>query len=110
VAFMLSVLRIPATKLGDKGVAAVEERVTTVSRETGRPWTGAALRDVDAIGFAKALDLDLETGQPTAAERDRADRLRSERYENDAWLFERTPQADATASSVFKTPEGLVRC
>ena len=110
VAFMLRVLRIPAAKLGDKGIAAVEERVTTVSRETGRPWTGAALRDVVATGFAKALGLDLVPGEPTAAEAAEAARLATGRYAADAWLHDRSPQRDATASSVFKTPEGLVRC
>jgi len=34
----------------------------------------------------------------------------AERYGNEAWCFEHSPQPDATATSVFKTPEGLVRC
>jgi lipoate-protein ligase A len=110
VAFMLSVLRIPAAKLGDKGIAAVEERITTVTRETGEPWSGARLRDVVASGFAKALDLDLEPGTTTPGEDASAGRLEAERYGADAWRFEQTPQPEATATSVLKTPEGLVRC
>ena len=110
VAFMLSVLRIPAAKLGDKGVAAVEERITTVSRETGEAWTGAGLRDVIAAGFSKALELDLDPATATTTEAAEAARLEAERYDADGWRFEQTPQPDATATSVMKTPEGLVRC
>lgn len=110
VGAMLEVLRIPAAKLGDKAVAAVEERVTTVSRETGKAWTGARLRDLVATGFAKALELDLEPAAPEASELALAARLEGEKYTTDAWLAERSPQADATATSVVKTPEGLLRC
>jgi lipoate---protein ligase len=110
VAFMLSVLRIPAAKLGDKGIALVEERITTVTRETGEEWTGPALRDVVATGFAKALGLDLGPGTTTPEEEAEGARLAAERYSADAWRFQQTPQPDATATSVLKTPEGLVRC
>ncbi len=107
---MLQVLRIPAAKLGDKGVAAVEERVTTVTRETGEPWTAAELAEVVAIGFAKSLRLELIDDAPDAAELALAARLAEEKYGSEEWLTERSPQEDATATSVVKTPEGLVRC
>jgi lipoate-protein ligase A len=110
VAFMLGVLKIPAAKLGDKAVAAVEERITTVSRETGRRVGGADIRDVVATGFAKALGVRLEPGPTTPAEVVRAAELETGRYGNEAWCFQHSPQPDATATSVFKTPEGLVRC
>ena len=110
VPFMLDVLNIPAAKLGDKAVAAVEERITTVSRETGRTVGGADIRDVIATGFAKALGIDLRAGAPTAVEEERAAVLEAERYGSPAWCNESSPQPDATATSVFKTPEGLVRC
>jgi lipoate-protein ligase A len=110
IPFMLEVLNIPAAKLGDKAVAAVGDRITTVSRETGRPLGGADIREVIATGFAKALGVHLEPGSTTPAEEDRAATLERERYASEAWCFEHSPQPDATATSVFKTPEGLVRC
>ena len=110
IPFMLEVLNIPAAKLGDKAVAAVAERVTTVSRETGRAVGGADIREVIALGFAKALGVELRPGPTTPAEDARAARLATERYGREAWCFEHSPQPDATATSVFKTPEGLVRC
>jgi lipoate-protein ligase A len=110
IPFMLEVLNIPAAKLGDKAVAAVAERITTVSRETGRSCDGVDIRDVIATGFAKALGIELRPGSTTEDEDARAAVLEVERYGNDEWCFEHSPQPDATATSVFKTPEGLVRC
>ena len=120
IAFMLEVLNIPAAKLlpggsgvspgENKAVAAVAERITTVSRETGQVLGGADIRDIIATGFAKALGVELRRGDTTAAEEARAAVLAAERYGSDEWCFEHSPQPDATATSVFKTPEGLVRC
>lgn len=107
--FMLSVLRIPAAKLGDKAAAAVAERVTTVSRETGEPWTGARLRDVIALGFAKALQVDLEPADLEPAEVAAADRLVTDKFETEEWQTQRTPHPDANTSAVFKSRAGLVR-
>jgi lipoate---protein ligase len=110
IPFMLEVLNIPAAKLGDKAVAAVAERITTVTRETGRTVDGVDIRDVIATGFSKALGIELVPGTTTEAEEARAAVLEEERYGSEAWCFEHSPQPDATATSVFKTPEGLVRC
>ncbi len=106
---MLEVLDIPAAKLGDKAVAAVEERVTTVSRETSRPWDGATLREVVALGFSEALGWELEESQPTPSEIDAAAKLVGGKYGTGEWLFQRRPQPDATATSLIKTPGGLLR-
>jgi lipoate-protein ligase A len=119
IPFMLDVLNIPAAKLArgpgvspgmQKAVAVVGERITTVTREAGRPVDGIDIREVIALGFAKALGVELEPGTTTEAEEARAAELEAERYGSEAWCFEHSPQPDATATSVFKTPEGLVRC
>lgn len=110
VAFMLSVLRVPAAKLADKAVAAVSERVTTVSAETGVPTTAADLVAPVAAGFTETLDVVLEPAGPSPAEAAQADALVDERYGTQAWWSERSPQDDATGSAALKTPEGLVRC
>ncbi|MGH9038424.1 MAG: lipoate--protein ligase family protein, partial [Acidimicrobiia bacterium] len=110
VSFMLSVLQIPAAKLADKAVAAVSERITTVSAETGVPWRGAGLAEPVAAGFSEALDLYLEPAGPSPAEQAKANALVAERYATEAWWAERSPQDDATGTAVIKTPEGLVRC
>ncbi len=109
VPFMLDVLDIPAAKLGDRAVAAVGERVTTVTQETGRPWSGAELREVVALGFAEEMGIDLAADEPSAAEAECRHHLVAAKYRTDEWLHQRSPQADATASAAVKTPGGLVR-
>lgn len=109
IPFMLDVLDIPAVKLGDAAVGAVERRVTTVSRETGVEWNGKGLREVIADGFAEAMDIDLENSEPTEIETARAADLVTEKYQTDDWVYQRSPQPDATGTAMVKTPGGLVR-
>ncbi|MDH3499383.1 MAG: lipoate--protein ligase [Acidimicrobiia bacterium] len=109
IPFMLQVLSTPVSKLGDQAVDLVRERVTTVTEETGTSWTGAALRDVIAAGFSKALDLDLHPSELTGLEAETAAQLDVTKYGTDEWLYQRAPQPDATATAVLKTPGGLVR-
>jgi len=109
IPFMLDVLDIPAAKLGDAAAEAVEARVTTVTRELGKPWTGALLRDAVADGFSEALGVELAPSHASPAERALAEALVADKYTADEWLFARTPQADATATALLKTPAGLVR-
>ena len=109
IPFMLEVLRIPAAKLADKAAAAVAERVTTVTRETGQPADGAALRPAIAAGFAAAFGTALEPGQPTPAEHALAAALAADRYRAPAWLADRSMSADGSGSAVLKTPAGLAR-
>ncbi len=109
IPFMLKVLRIPAAKLADKAAAAVAERVTTVTRETGRPWTGAALRGAIAAGFAATFGATLAEAEPDPAESSLAATLAGDRYQSQAWLADRSMSADGSGSAVLKTPAGLAR-
>lgn len=109
VPFMLKVLRIPAAKLGDKAVAAVSERVTTVARETGESWTGSALRDVISTGFEKEFGISLGPGSLTPDEEAEASSLEAEKYAHPDWIFQRSPSADLQGTTLLKTPEGLMR-
>lgn len=106
---MLDVLKIPAASLGDAAVAAVHQRVTTVTRETGEPWGGPRLRQVVQLGFVEALGVELRPGVPDADELRHAAVLRRDRYEDDAWRMRNTPQPDATATATLRTPGGVLR-
>ncbi|HLI45415.1 MAG TPA: lipoate--protein ligase family protein [Acidimicrobiales bacterium] len=106
---MLAVLKVPAAKLGDKAVALVSERVTTVSRETGKDLDGPALREAVADGVAEAVGAELAPGVAEEEERRLARRLVATKYSTAEWLAQRSPQLDATATSVFKSSAGLVR-
>jgi lipoate---protein ligase len=109
IAFMLRVLRIPAAKLADKAVAAVSERVATVTGLSGRPWDGAALRPVIADGFARTFGTDLQPGVLSEGERSLAADLAASKYASEAWLTDRSAAMDGSGSAALKTPVGLAR-
>jgi len=109
IPFMLEALNIPASKLGDQAVTAVESRVTTVTRETGRLWTGADFRPIVREGFRATLGIDFVEDEPSDDEMARAHELVASKYSQDEWIHARSPQADATATSMIRTPHGTVR-
>ena len=109
VRHMLEVLRIPGAKLSDKAVARVDERVTTVSRELGRPLVARDVRDAFAGGFARAFEVNLQPVGLDAAERVQARELAERKYRTRAWIDQDSPLRDARGSALLKTPEGLVR-
>lgn len=109
VEMMLTLLRVPAAKLADKAAASVHERVTTVSRQTGRPVDGAGLREVMSLGFAKAFTTELEPGSASPAELDATAVLARDRYADEGWLGRHAPTQDTTGTAAFKTPSGMLR-
>ncbi|HSD88723.1 MAG TPA: biotin/lipoate A/B protein ligase family protein, partial [Kofleriaceae bacterium] len=109
VRHMLEVLRIPGAKLSDKAVSRVEERVTTVARELGRPLAARDVRDAFAAGFSRAFEIELVPSELDRGERDQARTLAEDKYRTRAWIDQDSPRRDARGSALLKTPEGLVR-
>ncbi len=109
VELMLEVLRIPGAKLADKGIARVQERITTVSRETGSPRSGAELREAVASGFRETLGVELARSAFDEREHAKAGELIAERYGSNTWLYGRSIGAGARGTAVLKTPAGFVR-
>ncbi|MGO9299109.1 MAG: biotin/lipoate A/B protein ligase family protein [Acidimicrobiales bacterium] len=109
VEFMLEVLRIPAAKLADRAAAAVTERLTTVSAETGSRHDAEMLRPAIAGGFAVSFGVTLEPGVADQTELEQADVLAAGRYRSQSWLSVRSVAEDASGSAVLKTPAGLAR-
>lgn len=109
VDLMLRVLHIPGAKHSDKAIQRVGERVTTVSRELGTDLVATDVRGEIRAGFAKTFGAELVAGGLDAAEQKRRDELIRDRFGNDEWIHERSPQRDARGSALLKTPAGLVR-
>ncbi|MCD6461421.1 MAG: lipoate--protein ligase family protein [Thermoplasmata archaeon] len=85
---MFSLLRVPSEKIRDKMITAVEERVTSIKRELGPvdiPDVEEALID----GFSTALGLEMEIGELSREEKERAGELAVEKYGSDEWNFKR---------------------
>jgi lipoate-protein ligase A len=109
VELMLQVLRVPAAKLAGRAIAAVTERVTTVSAETGRRHDATTVRPAIARGFASTFGAQLEPGRPDQAEQAQAAALATGRYRSQPWLSERSGVADGGGSALLKGPAGLAR-
>jgi lipoate-protein ligase A len=65
--------------------ALVHARATTVAEELGRSVTWDEAADALALGFAEALNLRLEPGGLTDAERAWAAELRAQKYASEEW-------------------------
>ena len=110
VELMLSVLRIPAAKLGRKGLATVAERVTTLSALTGERWDGARLRPLVVQGFESALGLTLDPSSPDDAELAAARQLAETKYGHGSWTGQRQIARDAVGTATVATSAGTVCC
>ncbi|MGO9078391.1 MAG: biotin/lipoate A/B protein ligase family protein [Streptosporangiaceae bacterium] len=109
VPFMLTVLRIPAAKLAGRAVAAVEERITTVTALTGERHDARSVRPAIAAGFRDECRADLMPGETAEAERVLAAQLAAGRYGAREWLAERSLSADGSGSALLRTDAGLAR-
>lgn len=85
---MFSLLQVPTEKIRDKLIARVEERVTSIRRELGAV-DKATVTQAMVRGFAEALDIELELGELSDAEKALAAHLKEERYANPTWIYKR---------------------
>jgi lipoate---protein ligase len=107
---MLKVLRIPVQKFADKQkVEAVAQRITTVSREVGRKVAIEEVRQLLREQYKAHFEVQLQEHAVSAGEQPQIERIAEERYRNEEWLYQRSPQADMTGMSLKKTAAGLLR-
>ena len=107
---MLKVLQIPIQKYSDKRkIQSVEQRITTVNREINTKITLGEVRALVKTEFEKFFDFEYENKTLQKEEEEQIEILVEERYNNEEWIFQRSPQADMTGMSVLKTPAGLLR-
>lgn len=85
---MFTLLKVPDEKIRHKLIQNVEERVTSIQKELGsvdKDIVTHAMID----GFAAALGITLEHGTLSEAEIATAAKLKTEKYESQAWNFKR---------------------
>lgn len=111
IALMLKLLRIPGAKLAGSGVQRVAERVTTVSRQLGRPLAGADLRAAIRAGFERLLGVRFAASKLDGAEARRARILQAQRYGAAEWLAGRAGSVGGGrhGTALLRTPGGLLR-
>lgn len=107
---MLKVLNIPLQKIGDKAqIHKVEQRITTVSGALGREITVGAVRELVKSCFEKKFGIRLAEQPISIGELAQIEKLASERYRNEDWIFQHSPQPDMSGMGLKKTPVGLLR-
>ncbi len=110
VELMLKVLNVPRQKYDDKRmIRSVEQRITTLKRELGRPVPVREMRLLLQKHYAAAFDAAFEPQAFGAAEQARIEALSEERYKSDDWISQRSPQPDMNGMGLKKTAAGLLR-
>lgn len=107
---MLSVLQIPIQKYSDKRkVNSVSQRMATVSGELARTISQDEIRSRIRKSFEAHFDMLLDRAVISSGDQVEIQRLISEKYSSEDWLYQQTPQVDLTGMSLVKTPAGLLR-
>ena len=107
---MLKVLKIPIQKYSDKRkINSVKQRITTISRELKRIVSMQEIINLVRDSYAKELEAEFVNKSFNQEEEKQIKLLEKERYLNEEWIFQRSPQSDMTGMSIKKTPAGLLR-
>ncbi len=108
ISLMLKVLTTPFEKISDKEIRTVEQRISTIRKETGTRISVPEVREIIAAGYEQAFGVSLEPGEMTETERDEADNLRATRYNDPDWIYQtiRVPLGSGRAHR--KTPSGML--
>lgn len=107
---MLKVLKIPVQKYADKVlVRSVEQRTTTINRETGGNYQLNEIREMIAGAFSSFFGAELEPAPFSVEEKLSINQLEEDKYNDAGWLFQHSPQDDMTGVGIKKTSGGLLR-
>jgi len=85
---MFQVLRVSDTKISDKMIKSVEERVTNIRRYLDRDVSFSETRDALVQGFEETFDVELVPGELTEYEEKLVEEYRR-RYSSHEWVFQR---------------------
>ncbi len=108
IALMLKVLNTPFEKISDKEIATVDQRITTVRRESGRNPDTEQVRRAVASGYEKVFGVTLIPETFTPGELERIMHRRAEKYERREWIYQTPEVKDAEGMCRIKTQKGLL--
>ena len=110
IGVMLDILNIPIQKFSDKRKTdSIERRITTIRREAFTNMDMKTLKALIAQKYSEHFRISLEEKAIGVEERISVEKLVEERYNNQEWIFQNSPQADMTGISLKKTKAGLLR-
>ena len=102
------VLKPSELKLKAQGFPNLKERITTLSRETGRDVPIDAFKQELVKGFERTLNTNFTVGVPSVWEIKTAKELYEEKYKKLEWIYsEGKPRLDVFSN--YKAAKGLIR-
>jgi lipoate---protein ligase len=108
VELMLNSCVTPLEKLQDKGISAMRERLTWLSRELETVPEADAIIDALIISFSELFGIAAERGSLNEYERGKlAERLPY--FQSGEWVFGRGHKGKAHLNFAYKAPGGLIR-
>ncbi len=105
---MTSVLRIPFEKISDKEITEVDDRLTTVNRESKEKVTIEKLKRFLKIGFENAFQMKLHNVPLTDSEISGIKTLERKRYLTDEWVYQKSLISSETKAVRKKTKAGMI--
>ena len=105
---MTSVLQIPFEKISDKEITEVDDRLTTVNRESKEKVTIGNLKRFLKIGFENVFQTKLHNVPLTSSEISGIKTLERKRYLTDEWIYQKSLVSSETTAIRKKTKAGMI--
>ncbi|MBO1223924.1 MAG: hypothetical protein JYX80_05810 [Candidatus Scalindua sediminis] len=105
---MASVLKIPFEKISDKEITEVDDRLTTVNRESKEKVTIDKLKRFLKTGFENAFQMKLHNILLTDSEISGIKTLERKRYLTDEWIYQKSLISSETTAVRKKTKAGMI--
>ena len=105
---MASVLKIPFEKISDKEITEVDDRLTTVNRESKEKVTIDRLKRLLKTGFENAFQMKLHNEPLADFEIMGIKTLERKRYLTDEWIYQKSLISSETTAVRKKTKAGMI--
>ncbi len=105
---MANVLRIPFEKISDKEISEVEERITTVKRESKESVTNDRLKETLRTGFENEFQMKLQDMPLTGPEISGIELLQEKKYSTNEWIYQKSLIPGKTTVIRKKTKAGMI--
>lgn len=108
IELMLSLLRIPASKLGSHGVKSIAERITTIRSLFPKTMPTADLESALISSFEETFGGTACDTAPPEVLMEKAHSLKVERYSSDTWLFDGSRNGSREFVAEFRSSHGTI--
>jgi lipoate-protein ligase A len=108
IPLMMDIMNTPLVKLHDKGYNCFSQRMTTVRRETGRGMSVAEVTNAIQAAFEEVFHIRFEEDEPDSWEKKTINRLITDRYTSESWIFSHRHPRARMGIGRLKTRGGLL--